>query len=143
VVHLEGQLSLICEEFDDHCLMIISVKQIQLIQLKESTRQSRVSYFEIEEFIAAVRAMNDKETRLILKIHDPQSVNLFPDYQFLGKPCMITNSNGDLIWAAYVEACEPLYEWLLSLGSNVEILDPNKFKADYLSYCEAKLRKIA
>ena len=56
---------------------------------------------------------------------------------------MITIPNGDLIWAAYVEPCEDLFEWLLSLGSNVDILDPGRFKDEFLSYCEEKLRKIA
>jgi hypothetical protein len=56
---------------------------------------------------------------------------------------MITNPNGDLIWAAYVEPCEALYDWLITLGKRVEILDPIKFKDEYLTYCEEKLRKIA
>lgn len=143
VLHLEGQLSLIAEDSNDHCLTVISLKEVMEVQWKEMMSLSKVSNFEIEEFIAAIRSMNEKETRLILKIHDPQTVNLFPDHHFLGKPCMITNPSGDLIWAAYVEACEPLYEWLFSLGGHAEILDPGKFKDDYLSYCEAKIRKIA
>lgn len=143
VLHLEGDLSLVAEDSIDHCLIIISLRELKEVIANNSLGVSQVTNFEIEEFIAAIRAMNEKETRLILKIHDPQSVNLFPDYQFLGKPCMVTNPNGDLIWAAYVEACEPLYEWLLGLGANVEILDPVSFKQDYLSYCEEKIRKIA
>ncbi|HXH74941.1 MAG TPA: WYL domain-containing protein [Bacteriovoracaceae bacterium] len=143
VVHLEGQLSLIAEDFHDHCLIVISLKDLVDVHVKDLNGTSRVAHFEIEEFIAAIRAMNEKETRLILKIHDPQSVNLFPDHHFLGKPCMITNPNGDLIWAAYVEACDPLYDWILSLGSHAEILDPVKFKDEYISYCEAKIRKVA
>jgi hypothetical protein len=143
VLHLEGDLSLVAEDSIDHCLIVISLCELREVTPHNSIGFSQVTNFEVEEFIAAIRAMNEKETRLILKIHDPQSVNLFPDYQFLGKPCMVTNPNGDLIWAAYVEACEPLYEWLLTLGTNVEILDPVSFKQDYLSYCEEKIRKIA
>lgn len=143
VLHLEGHLSLIAEDTNDHCLTVISLGEVMEVQWKEVMGAPRVSHFEIDDFIAAIRGMSEKETRLILKIHDPQAVNLFPDHHFLGKPCMITNSSGDLIWAAYVEACEPLYEWLFSLGGHAEILDPGKFKDDYLSYCEAKIRKIA
>jgi hypothetical protein len=87
--------------------------------------------------------MNEKETRLVLKIHHPGSVNLFPDHHFLGKPAMVTNGNGDLIWAAYVEPCEALFDWVASLGEDVEILDPTNFKEEFLSYCEEKLRKVA
>ena len=143
LLHLEGELSLIAEDAHDHCLMVIGLKEIKELKAGEGSYSPQVTPFEVEDFINAIRAMNEKETRLILKIHDPQSVNLFPDHHFLGKPCMITNPVGDLIWAAYVEPCEPLYDWLMSLGNKVEILDPVKFKQDYLSYCEEKFRKIA
>jgi hypothetical protein len=143
VVHLEGQLSLIAEDIYDHCLLVVPISELIKIEVAENTTQPKVSSFEVDDFIVAIRSMGEKETRLILKIHNPQSVNLFPTHQFLGKPCMVTNPNGDLLWAAYVEATDPLYEWILSLGMDVEILDPIEFKSEYLSYCEAKLRKIA
>lgn len=142
ILHLEGQLSLIAEDTQDHCLMVIPVLQIKQLEVLDAG-QPRVTTYEIEEFITAIRAMNEKEARLILKIYDPQSVNLFPNHHFLGKPCMITNPQGDLIWAAYVEPCHALFDWLMSLGTNVEILDPISFKDDYLSYCKEKLQKIA
>ncbi len=143
VIHLEGKLSMIAEDAHDHCLMVMSISELNYAVPMESTSLPEVSTFEIEEFIVAIRSMSEKETRLILKIHDPQSVNLFPDHHFLGKPCMVTNPNGDLIWAAYVEPGADLYEWLLSLGGNVEVLDPSKFKDEFLAYCEEKLRKVA
>lgn len=143
IIHLEGKLSMIAEDAHDHCLVVLSLSEITAVSFVDSTSVSKVSAFEVEEFIVAIRSMSEKETRLILKIHDPQSVNLFPDHHFLGKPCMISNPNGDLIWAAYVEPCDDLFDWLLSLGGNVEVLDPGKFKDEFLSYCEEKLRKVA
>jgi len=143
ILHLEGSLTLIAEDAEDHCLLVVPIKKIKNFDIIESDHLIKVSAFEIEEFITAIRSMGEKETRLILKIHDPQSINLFPDYHFLGKPCMITNPAGDLIWAAYVEPCESLYDWLTTLGNKVEILDPISFKEEYLTYCEEKLRKVA
>lgn len=143
ILHLEGELSLIAEDSQDHCLMVLQLRDIDSFDVVNSVGRSRVSSFEVDEFITAVRAMNEKETRLILKIHHPESINLFPSHHFLGKPCMVTNPNGDLIWAAYVEPCEALYEWLLSIGKDVEVLDPIKFKKEYLDYCEEKLKKVA
>jgi predicted DNA-binding transcriptional regulator YafY len=143
IVFLEGHLSLIAEDTYDHCLVVFSFQNMKGISSSDTSFNPRASLFEIDEFISAIRSMGDKETRLILKIHTPQNINLFPQYHFLGKPCMITNSNGDVIWAAYVEPCEDLYDWLLSLGAEIDILDPTSFKTDFLSYCEAKLRKIA
>lgn len=143
LIHLEGDLCLIAEDVEDHCLTAISLKEIKSCRQSPKAGDGRVSNYEVEEFISAIRSMNDQETRLILKIHDPDSVNLFPDYHFLGKPCMVKNPNGDLIWAAYVEPCSHLYEWLLSLGRRVEILDPVSFKQKFLDYCEEKIRNIA
>ena len=143
IIHLEGKLSMIAEDVNDHCLLVVPLNELEETWAIQGTSQSRVSLFEVDEFIAAIRSMSENETRLILKIHDPQSVNLFPDHHFLGKPCMITNPNGDLIWAAYVEPCDDLFEWLIGLKSNVEILDPTKFKDEFLIYCEEKLRKVA
>lgn len=143
VIHLEGRLSLIAEDMNDHCLLVVPMIEVMELTTIQSTKSPRVTAFEVDEFIVAIRSMSEKETRLILKIHDPQSVNLFPNHHFLGKPCMITNPQGDLIWAAYVEPCDDLFEWLISLNGNVEILDPTKFKDDFLMYCEEKLRKVA
>lgn len=143
VLHLDGHLSLIAEDLQDHCLVIFPMNDLESFEVLPASAAPRVTPFELEEFITAIRAMNEKETRLILKIHNPQGTNLFPDHHFLGKPCMITNPNGDLIWAAYVEPCEALFDWLMTLGKNVEILDPIKFKEEYLMYCEEKMRKIA
>ncbi len=143
VLHLDGTMVLISEDVKDHCLMLTSVRDLQEILILPTTSSPQSSTYEVEEFIRALRSMNERETRLILKIYDPQSNNLFPDHHFLGKPCMITNPYGDLIWAAYVEPGEDLYEWLLTLGSNVEILDPVSFKEDYHAYCEEMLKKVA
>lgn len=143
VIHLEGHLSMIAEDSMDHCLMVIPVVDIIDVHPVASSGLPKVSNFEIEEFISCIRAMNEKEDRLILKIFNHEAVNLFPEHHFLGKPCMITNPNGDLIWAAYVEPCEALFEWVASLGQHVEILDPTNFKEQYFMYCEEKLRKIA
>ena len=100
VLHLEGKLSVVAEDSRDHCLSIISLSEVHSLTPIQTAGAPKVSGFEVEEFISAVRAMNEKETRLILKIHEPGSLNLFPDHHFLGKPCMVTNPNGDLIWTA-------------------------------------------
>lgn len=143
VIHLEGSLSMIGEDSHDHCLVVMSTSDLKRVKVLAQPYRPQVTPYELEEFISAVRNMNEKETRLILKIHDPESVNLLPNHHFLGKPCMITNPTGDLIWAAYVEPCAALYDWLIELGKKVEILDPVQFKSEYLGYCEEKLSKIA
>lgn len=143
IIHLEGELTLIGEDTEDHSLSIHPIKTFECFKERNEVFAKEASHFEIEEFIAAIRKMNEKETRLILKIHEPQAVNVYPEHHFLGKPCMVNNQKGDLIWAAYVEPCDALFEWLLALGVKVEILDPTSFKEKFLEYCREKMRKIA
>lgn len=143
IIHLEGDLSLVAEDVVDHSLSIHPLKSMDYYSEFNEVVHKEAAHFEIEEFIAAIRKMNEKETRLILKIHEPNVVNIYPEHHFLGKPCMVNNHKGDLIWAAYVEPCDALYEWLISLGGKAEILDPTSFKEKFLEYCREKMRKIA
>jgi hypothetical protein len=138
LVHLEGALSVVGEEPHDHGLLAIPLVEMQDIETLPHARPVRAHALEVEEFIHALRAMGDKETRLVLKIKDPSRFTLLPDYHHLGRPCLVTNADGDLIWAAWVEPCDDLYAWLASLADQVEILDPVDFMADYLAWCERK-----
>ena len=80
----------------------------------------------------------------MLKILNPEdSQELNPLYHYLRKPYVISNPKGDLIWAASIEECPDLYDWLSNLSHKVEILDPVSFKKNFLDYCEKKLKKIA
>jgi hypothetical protein len=144
LIHLEGQMTLIAEETHDHCLFAILLGDMDEVQSTGERKLSRSVGHEISEFVHALRSMGEgEETRLILKIKDPEKFTLRPDYEFLGKPCFVTNPDGDLIWAAYVEPSEELFEWLAEVNDHVEILDPPHFMADYAAYCEEKSRKLA
>jgi len=143
ITYLEGELSLIAEETHDHSLMSLELKEIKNIKSAEKIKSPRAGLHEVAEFIRALRSMSEAETRLVLKIKNPDQFTLMPDYQFLGKPCLITNAEGDLIWAAWVEPCDELFEWLMSMDEHVEILEPSEFVLDYAVYCEEKMRKMA
>ena len=56
---------------------------------------------------------------------------------------MVTNAEGEHIWAASVEPSDEIFQWVYELGADVEILDPSAFKKEFLNYCEAKLKKLA
>lgn len=143
ITYLEGELSLIAEETHDHSLMSLELGEIKNIKSAEKIKSPRAGLHEVAEFIRALRSMSEAETRLVLKIKNPDQFTLMPDYQFLGKPCLITNPEGDLIWAAWVEPCDELFEWLMSMDEHVEILEPSEFVLDYAVYCEEKMRKMA
>ena len=90
--------------------------------------------------IVAIRAVSGREERLVLKINQEVPVDLNPSYQFLGHPYMTANADGDFIWAASVEVSSELYDWLISLGDSVEILDPQGLKSEFEKYKEIRLK---
>ena len=143
LIHVEGQMALICEDSHDHCLLSLPLEELTTIMGTGVVRAPHSVSLEVSEFIHALRSMSDSETRLILKIKNPAQFSLAPDHEFLGRPCLVTNPDGDVIWAAYVEPSEELFDWLDSMEGQVEILDPPSFLADYATYCEAKSRKLA
>jgi hypothetical protein len=135
LLHLGDELTIIGEEMMDRSLLAVPLREVTKLVLTGQHKSLRAHTLEVEEFIHALRAMDDNEVRLVLKIKDPSRFTLLPDYHYLGKPVLVTNQDGDLIWAAYVEPCADLYDWLISLEHHVEILDPSEFLADYLAYC--------
>jgi hypothetical protein len=143
IAFLEGELSLVAEETHEHGLIALPLAEIINIKKSEKVKAARANSHEVAEFISALREMSDKETRLVLKIKDPQHNKLLPDYHFLGKPYLVTNPDGDLIWAAWVEPSNELFEWLFEMRHKIEILEPGELVLDFAAFCEEKERKIA
>ena len=143
LIHLEGKMTLIGEESASHCLVAIPLGEMKRIKPLGEFNHSRMVAFEVTEFIRALREMGENETRLILKIKDPGSFTATPHYEFLRNVTIITNPEGELIWAAYVEASKELFDWLLEMGSQMEILDPPSFMQEFAAYREEKSRKVA
>lgn len=143
IAFLEGELSLVGEETHDHGLISLPLSEMVNIKKSDKIKSARASSHEISEFITALREMTETETRLVLKIKDPQNYKIIPDYHFLGKPYLVTNAEGDLIWAAWVEPCDELFDWLYEMKNKVEILEPGELVLDFAAYCEDKERKIA
>lgn len=146
IVYLEGELSLVAEDLQDKCLLNVVLDQIKNLNeesLESSHKKPLFSKYEVSEFILGLREITGKEVRLVLKVYSYEKFDPKLEHQFLGNPCMITNSQGDAIWAASIEPSEKIYEWLEYLGSDVEILDPIELKKEFLKYCENRLKKIA
>ena len=87
--------------------------------------------------------MGENQIRLVLKISRQQKFSLNFDDKYFHSPCLFTNPAGDFIWAATIEPCNEVFEWLCELGPAVEILDPTNFKIEFIKYCEHKLKKLA
>ena len=137
LVHIEGGLSLIGEEVKDRTLVCIAVSEITSVDISLTDKYRPVfTMIELDDFITSLREINENEVRLVLKVHNPENFNNSPPHHFLRNPYVVTNPEGDTIWAASVEACEDLFDWILEHGETIEILDPHDFKMQYLEYCE-------
>ncbi len=143
IVHLDGHISLISEDRIDKSIVHFHLKDIQRVKMVESTYHATFSKLEIDDFISSLRAISETEIRLILKIYSKDKAHEKPLFQHLGNPCLITNPQGDTIWAASVEPCKALMDWLFEMGNQVEILDPVSFQNDYLKYCADRLKNVA
>ena len=142
-VFIEGELCLVGEDCNDRCLVYFNILEISNLKVDIDTKyMPNYSSIEVNDFVAAIRAVSGQEERLVLKIVSSEDVDLRPTYQFLGNPYVTTNMNGDLIWAASVEKSDELFEWLLSINDHIEILDPNALKQEFLDYCQQKLENL-
>ncbi len=143
LVHFDGRMSLVCEDKVDKSIVHLYLNDVEKIEIFETNHPPAFTKIEIDDFINSLRAISETEIRLILKFNPNKAPKEKPSFQHLGNPCLITNTKGEHIWAASVEPCEALMEWLYEIGPDIEILDPANFREDFLSYCEDKLKKIA
>lgn len=143
IVFFDGQLNLIGEAVIDKCLLRVPLSKILAVIELDDEIKAEYSLIEVDDFVTSLRAMSDNQVRLVLKINSTERFNEHFNTIFLERPCLFTNPQGDYIWAATLEPSVEIFEWLCELGPNVEILDPNTFKLDFIKYCEDKLKKIA
>jgi hypothetical protein len=146
VLFLEGALSVIIEDPRYHTLLAHKISDLPFpLSTKPLDRlvDSPITSHDIDEYVRSIRSMNDAEIRLIMKVKDPALFTSLPAYHHLSKPYLVTNGEGDLIWAAYVEPCADLFEWIYSLEGHAEIMDPVDFKQQYQSYVKMKKRQTA
>lgn len=136
VIEFSGEIYAIGEHVEQRCMVDIPLSQLNLCNEVDDKYESIYSEIEINEFIKNLREVEGTALRLVLKIdHSFQNFGLPNGLQHLGKTYMTTNGNGDRIWAATVESSLGLMEWLHSIHSRVEILDPQAIKDDFYRYC--------
>ena len=139
LVYLQGELSLVGENAQARQLQIFNIKEIKTSKLLEEEYQNNLSAFDIDHFIDASRKMSDLEYRLVLKLsHSFLNIDLDPKFHFFGNPCLVSNSQGELIWGASVELNEELLKWLADIKQHVRIVDPLEIKKALNEYLMKK-----
>ncbi len=141
LLFLEGELCLIGEDATSRHLIHYPISEIQDVKIElEEVYTPHYGDIEVSDFLKAIRAVNENEVRLVLKFsNDTEEIN--PRYHYLGNPYVTSNWNGEKIWAATVEESDYLYQWLLDVNENVEIMDPESVKRGLLNYCKRKLEE--
>lgn len=142
-VYLDGVLCVVGENITDRSLCYFEVKEITEIVDLAHHYEPNLSQIEINEFISYLRMINGREERLVLKIYSQEEADLLPQHHFLGNPFVTSNTEGDMIWAATIEICDDVYQWLYEMNDRVEILDPGHVRKDFAHYCELKKESTA
>lgn len=140
MIFLEGELAIVVESITGSHLTHFCLSEIQ--NIKEADEQYEAKYGELEfnDYIRAVKSIDDNEVRIVLKLKKGVE-DLYPKFHHLVEPYSVANWNGEKIWAATIEKCSYLYEWLLSVQDNIEILDPPSLKTELINYCNEQIRK--
>lgn len=138
LVYLDGVLCVVGESTHDKTLVFFGVEDIKAVEDWNQTYEPNLSQIEINEFICHLRLINGKEERLVLKIYSQYEADLLPSHHFLGNPFVTSNTEGDMIWAATIEMCDDIFQWLYSMKDRAEVLDPGHVRKEFAHYCELK-----
>jgi len=138
LVYIDGELSVIGECLQERILNYFPLKDFLSVTLTDQFFNSEHSPIVVNEFIQSLRVVNGQEERIILKVYAQDQVNLLPEHHYLGNPFVTSNGEGDLIWAADLELCDDLFNWLFSIKDKVEILDPGHIRKEFSLYCQNK-----
>lgn len=138
LVFLDGVLCVVGESTNDKVLLYFGIEDIQSIEEFAVDYKPNLSQIEVNEFICHLRLINGKEERLVLKVYSQYEVDLLPSHHFLGSPFVTTNAEGEMIWAATIEMCDNVFQWLFTMKDRVEVLDPGHIRREFSHYCELK-----
>lgn len=127
-------ICLIGEEVNEHYLSYIYIKSIEKIDENLGDYEVKYTTMEINNFIMGLRIINDNEMRVILKLKGEEKANFIHPYIHFHHPCVLTNYEGEYIWAATTELTETFLNWLHDLDSQIEILSPPELKNAFLKF---------
>jgi hypothetical protein len=136
LVYLDGVLSVIGEDIHNKFLKFFPLVEIASVDELQNEYIPNLSQIEVNEFITDLRMINGRQERLVIKIYAKGNSDVLPEFHYLHNPYVTTNLEGDMIWAATIEMCDEIYQWLYEMKDQVEILDPGFIRKEFASYCE-------
>lgn len=142
LLYIDSKMHLIGEDCSDKCLIYLPVESISKVIPGENSYAPFYSKLEVAEFINSILSLSDLSARLVLKIKDLNNFDERMASHLHGRSYITTNSEGETIWAATVEANDELFEWLYQIKSQVEILDPSYLIEEFESYCHQVAQEV-
>lgn len=135
VLETKSGKSLLAENLDQGFLFEIKLRDIKKMNVDDHKKvDSHFNLFDIKRFEQSLHEIESEQVRLVLKIKQLSNFKTESFYQNFGRPYVTSNGDGDIIWAADVNADEQLFEWLSRWGDEIEIIDPLYIKMDYQQY---------
>jgi len=130
-----GELHGVFEKISTGELQMQGLKHVDQVKiLADDDSHSKREGVEIENFVKEWLSWEEQQlTRIILKVTSP-GLKLNPYYHFLHNPFEAINGKGERIWAASVEVCPDLFDWLSDLGEAITIIDPSEVKELFDEY---------
>ena len=138
LVFLDGTLCVVGENINDKTLVYFGVEDIKTVEDYATAYEPNLSQIEVSDFVCHLRLINGKEERLVLKIYSQDEQDLLPRHHFLGNPFVTMSTEGDMIWAATIEMCDDIFQWLYKMRDRVEVMDPGHIRKEFAHYCEMK-----
>ena len=139
VLYLEGKLCLISESVASGVLKIHKLMDIEKVGVSKSPYSPKYSRFEIINILDGLKSINDNQVRIVIKILNPDKVDIADCYSLVSNPYMTTNPEGELIWAINASPNEPFYLWLYNNKDYIQILDPLDVKDQFSAFCRELL----
>lgn len=140
LVYLENKLCLIVEECTDNVILHFPLYKIASIELVNGLHyRAKFTQVEINDYLSAIRAMNGRGYRLVIKVAPGKHVNFSPKYHYFEKSYSVLNQDGEMIWAAYVEISNYLFQWLFEIDDSILILTPDYIKRKYEDFYQEKM----
>ncbi|MDH5580379.1 MAG: WYL domain-containing protein [Bdellovibrionales bacterium] len=143
VLFIEESLSLVGEDINEKCLSYFPLDEILNFNVvKNRNYKSIYTNLEVNDFISQIRKMNGNESRIILKVVSEDNIEFNPPFHLMENPCLITNYEGQKIYAATVEVSDEFFNWYHTYSDSFEILEPDELNEGYKDFLKRKIKSL-
>ncbi|MFZ8934792.1 MAG: hypothetical protein ACO20H_07130 [Bacteriovoracaceae bacterium] len=143
MLFIEDQLSVVGEDVSENCLTYFSLNDVRSFMVMTGKSHEKIyTNIQVNDFISQIRKLSGNESRIILRILSSNEIEFNPPFHLMENPCLITNYEGQKIYAATVEVCDEFFNWYHEHSDSFEILEPKSLKSSYEDYLNRKVPSL-